>query len=288
MNNSLKNKSPNTNFDKVSEHFFKNTSIPYKKTKNEAWLELEAKLESTIPVENQQLAPRLRMTFAIAASLLVLVAITLVMRFYSVSVNSMPGQHLTAMLPDGSTVELNAASTLSYHPYWWRFSRTVNFEGEGFFKVEKGKKFTVSSQMANTVVLGTSFNIYARNDRYEVTCKTGKVKVISKSRDEGILSPGYQAHIGVEGEVVIYKEKNSDASISWIDNKFIFTAVPLQRVFDEIERQYNVTISRSGEFDFVYTGYFTKDKTPAEVLDLVCKPFGLTYVTTSEAEFEVR
>ena len=37
--------------------------------------------------------------------------------------------------------------------------------------------------MAKTVVLGTSFNIYSRNTNYQVTCVTGKVRVIENQRE---------------------------------------------------------------------------------------------------------
>ena len=211
-------------------------------------------------------------------TILLLIAVFSVFRFYTTTIQSPAGQHLTASLPDGSTVELNAQSKISYKPLWWRFSRTVNFEGEGFFKIVKGEKFSVSSKLAKTVVLGTSFNIYARGAKYEVSCYTGKVKVVTKSKNEGVLSPGYKAKLSLDGKVVIYKSENNESSISWIDNKFIFTAIPLHMVFEEIERQYDVQINLPEGIYFSYTGYFTKDKPIEEVLALVCKPFGLTFV----------
>ena len=153
--------------------------------------------------------------------------------------------------------------------------------------VKKGEDFTVTSRLAKTVVLGTSFNIYARGGRYEVSCHTGKVKVITRKKDEGILSPGYEAKLSLDGKVVIYKSKNAESSISWIDNKFIFTAIPLRMVLEEIERQYNVQITVTAGGDFSYTGYFTKDKAVEEVLELVCKPFGLTFEANSGNKFVV-
>lgn len=286
MSTTGKNIDPGHNFDELTNEFFGKSEIPFERSKETVWNQIEAKLDFEKATKRKKVIG-LPMVFAFAATLLLLITVFSVFRFYTTSVECPAGQHLTASLPDGSTVELNAKSTLSYNPYWWRFSRTVNFEGEGFFKVEKGEKFTVTSTLAKTVVLGTSFNIYARGSRYEVACHTGKVKVVTKSKNEGILSPGYEAKLSLDGKVAIYKSEDGKSPISWIDNKFIFTAIPLHMVFEEIERQYNVQITLPEGIYFSYTGYFTKDKSIDEVLALVCKPFGLTFVANSGNSFVI-
>ena len=68
---------------------------------------------------------------------------------------------------------------------------------------------------------------------------------------------------------------------------FSFKARPLRLVFDEIERQYGVDIVLQGEGNYLYTGYFSRNKPVEEVLELVCKPFGLTFARNSEKSFEV-
>jgi len=286
MNKPDKHITPDQDFDKLTKEFFSRVQISYKKSKEEIWSELESKLSPETVTKHSWIF-RHRVSLAIAASLFVMLGIIGVMRFYTTTINNPAGNHLLATLPDGSTVELNASSSLSFNPFWWRFARTVHFEGEGFFKVQKGDKFTVVSRLASTQVLGTSFNIYARDGQYQVTCHTGKVKVISKNKDEGILSPGYEAKLSLDGKVVIYKSHDMKSSISWIDNKFIFTAVPLKRVFEEIERQYNVKITIPEKLNYSYTGYFTKDKSVDSVMGLVCKPFGLSFVPKSDGRFVV-
>jgi ferric-dicitrate binding protein FerR (iron transport regulator) len=286
MSNAGKHIDPNQEFEKQTDNFFSKVQVPFKASKEDIWDELEAKLDFTKTVLPARKI-NYRWTFAIAATVLLLVAVFSLFRFYTTTIECPAGQHLTANLPDGSTVQLNASSTLSYKPLWWQFSRTLSFEGEGFFDVQKGEKFTVKSSIASTTVLGTSFNIYARDDRYEVSCHSGKVKVRSKNNEEGILSPGYEAKLSLDGKVVIYKSQENKSSISWIDNKFIFTAIPLRRVFEEIERQYDVQITIPEGITHSYTGYFTKDKSPEAVLGLVCKPFGLTFVANSGNSFTV-
>lgn len=286
MNETGKHIDPDQDFEKMTNGFFSKVQIPYEQSKEVIWDQLEEKLDMTT-AQTHKKTISFRLTFAVAATVLILVAVFSILRFYTTTIECQPGQHITAQLPDGSTVKLNAQSSINYKPYWWRFTRSVNFEGEGFFNVEKGEKFTVKSNLGSTSVLGTSFNIYSRGEKYEVACHSGKVKIVSSNKDEGILSPGYEAKLSLDGKVIIYKSKDAKQSISWIDNKFIFTAIPLEMVFEEIERQYNVSISIPDGINYSYTGYFTKDKSIEEVLELVCKPFGLTFVTKTANSFAV-
>ena len=285
MSNAKKHKDQD-GFDELTNNLFDEAKIPFELSKEDAWKQMETRLNlNEQPLKTRSI--NYKWIFGIAATIILLVGIFSVLRFYTTTVISPPGQHLTANLPDGSTVHLNAGSTLSYKPFWWNYSRTVKFEGEAFFEVQKGEKFSVVSGIARTEVLGTSFNIYSRNNQYKVSCQSGKVKVISKNKDEGILSPGYEAKLSLDGKVVIYKSKDAKSSISWMDNKFIFTAVPLHRVFEEIERQYDVKIKIPDGITYSYTGYFTKDRSVDEVIGLVCKPFGLNFVAKSGNTFEV-
>lgn len=286
MKNSDKNINSPGKFEKQTDAFFEKAKIPYLKSKEEIWQQLEDRMTNSQTKEIPSIK-KYRAVLAVAASIILLAGVFSIVRFYTNTIKSQPGQHLTVNLSDGSTVILNAESSLSYQPLWWQFSGEVQFEGEGFFEVEKGKKFTVRSSTGKTEVLGTSFNIQARNDIYEVSCKTGKVKVTSPKNDEAILGPGYSGRINEEGKVVVFKPEKPENTISWIDNKFIFTATPFTEVIHEIARQYAVDIRLQEDVEYFYTGYFTKDIPVEQVLELVCKPFGLTFVAKQNGSYEV-
>jgi transmembrane sensor len=121
----------------------------------------------------------------------------------------------------------------------------------------------------------------------KVTCLTGKVKVISFSSDEAVLSPDYQASIDSDGNITVTKDEEPGVSNAWINNMFKFTSRPLIQVLNEIGRQYNINILVKTSQDYSYSGYFFRDKPVEEVLTLVCKPFGLTFVRISEKEYEI-
>jgi transmembrane sensor len=269
-----------------TDDFFRDLKIPYGKNREEAWVSIESKLSERPLTGTVIFTPR-RMMYGIAATLILLAAIFSLLKFYTTSVYCPAGKHLSYHLPDGSSVQLNAESHFTYKPYWWRFSREVHFEGEGFFSVEKGKKFSVISAGGRTEVLGTSFNIYSRESEYKVTCITGKVRVVSFASAEVILGPEYTARVNASGEIIMTKEADSGESHSWINNMFSFTSRPLALVFNEIGRQYDVRITLKTPVDFLYTGYFSKNRTVEETLSLVCTPFGLTFARISENEFEI-
>nr|NQU91486.1 FecR family protein [Bacteroidota bacterium] len=264
--------------------FFSKIEIPFDKSRQDVWELLAGKLEEK-PEATKIRFFRNRFVTTIAASVLILLGTFSVMRFYSKTIVNPRGQHITVNLPDGSVVELNAQSTLNYHPYWWNFSRKIDFSGEGFFRIAKGGKLEVSSAAGKTIVLGTSFNIYARNNIYKVTCVTGKVKVVSSTSEEAILTPNYHAEIDPAGSIMVKKLENPEAPTRWTNHMFNFTSAPLMLVIGEIERQYNVAVKTNTHLDLVYTGYFSKDMPVEQVLNLICKPFGLTFVKKSDDQY---
>jgi ferric-dicitrate binding protein FerR (iron transport regulator) len=69
---------------------------------------------------------------------------------------------------------------------------------------------------------------------------------------------------------------------------FSFNAVPLIRVIREIERQYAVTIEMNTQADYHYTGFFSKNKPLEQVLDIICKTFGLTFEEKSDKQYLIK
>ncbi len=260
-------------------------SIPYNKSKEEVWKAISHSIESN-PVKTRRLNYRkVRMVWA-AAMIALLIGFGLLLRFYHYTVEAKSGQIANFFLPDGSEVILSPESEASYYPLWWAYSRKVTLKGEAFFKVQKGKKFSVKSKRGITTVVGTSFDIYARTDNYRVVCYTGKVSVKARNtKQEIILTPGEKAEINTKGEIAFSKEKISKQSIAWINNQFVFTSEPLQKVFDEIARRYNVKIVLSKSFKGNYTGNFSTAVPVEQALSIVCKPFGLTVIKQGSSTY---
>ncbi|MDR1524236.1 MAG: FecR domain-containing protein [Tannerella sp.] len=195
--------------------------------------------------------------------------------FYTVTEETARGEHSVVRLPDHSTVTLNAESKISYKPYEWFISRKVALEGEACFDVKHGRRFSVQSGRNCVNVLGTAFNVYARPGMYRVTCLAGRVKV-SANRETVVLNPGMQATCR-EGEWGISKETASYREAGWMLGKFTFVETPLPEVVAEIERQYDIRITSGAGLNHLYTGHFSRTERPEDVLEIIGKPFGITF-----------
>jgi len=259
--------------------------IPWEKSKEQVWSELEKRLEESQTAKTRFIYTTW-MKLAVAAIIIILLGVPVIMQLYTKTIRVPSGKHSSILLPDNSQVRLNAQSTLSYKPLLWKFSRHITFEGEAYFKVQPGRKFEVTSGHGTTLVLGTSFNIYSRNVDYQVTCISGEIKVIENiSKKEVFLYTGQKAELNPEGMLEVQSDINTEQALSWLHNRFNFTSVQLTKVFEEICRQYGVTISIPGDIDNTYTGTFNRSASVENVLNLVCKPFELKFIRKSEDEY---
>lgn len=128
------------NMDQYSDEEFLNSlpgvDMPYSKSKDEVWTEMFSEIKDEQKPKKK--TRRLWVIYSAAALVLLLISTTAFMRFYTESVICPRGEHLSFLLPDNSRVELNANSNLTYHPYWWQFSRQVEFEGKRFLISVRG------------------------------------------------------------------------------------------------------------------------------------------------------
>ncbi|MEW4924946.1 FecR family protein [Algibacter sp. 2305UL17-15] len=180
----------------------------------------------------------------------------------------------TLYLPDNSEVILNAQSKLTFNKKEWKKSRTLDLDGEAFFKVTKGEQFTVHTDAGTIQVLGTQFNVKERDNYFEVKCYEGSVSV-TQNNNKVILTPGKTFRI-VNGELVAMKDFNAE-NPSWLSKESSFENVPLWQVIDELEIQYDITISAENvDTSKLFTGSFTHlDKNIA--LQSVTIPLKLSY-----------
>ena len=273
-----------TAVDQQSKAFFSGGKFNWRKNESEVWTAIENQIVAK-PQGRSSFLNFALSKWSVAASIIILLSIGGLMRFYSVKIETTAGQHMIAELPDKSKVNLNAQSSLTYYPFWWKINRMVKLDGEGFFEVEKGRKFAVGSTNGITRVVGTSFNIFAREDVYKVTCVTGSVKVKSRSGFEATLVPDSKAEIQPDGKINVLANIETYPEISWKMNIFIFTASPVLQVFIEIERQYGVIIEPKIDNYSLYTGNFTKDQNVEEILEYVCPALGLKYIRESSGQY---
>lgn len=225
--------------------------------------------------QGPQFRKLLNWAIAAAASLAMLVWFNTLMSKEQVFAQA--GQQKEISLPESSAVKLNAESSISYKEKTFESAREIHLDGEAFFSVKPGSTFTVITALGRVTVLGTSFNVYARDGRFEVSCYTGKVKVESSDHVEKIITPGIKTTKTTSGELEQLTFSPSSDHPEWIDGKFTFNNQPLSEVIDELERQYNIKVNiEKGIDEIPYTGLFESGDLQ-EALQLITWPLHLQF-----------
>lgn len=153
------------------------------------------------------------------------------------------GQRDNFLLPDYSEVVLNAGSEANYKEFNWSSNRRLELNGEAYFKAAKGKTFDVVTPHGTVTVVGTQFNVKARNGRLDVTCFEGKVKVTA-GNEVVFLTPGKSVAYENGKNLNVADDKN--LTPGWINYEVSFSKESLQNIVSELERQYGTTITFSG------------------------------------------
>lgn len=162
----------------------------------------------------------------------------------TVALQTEVGQQAKTVLPDGTTVLLNACSRLTYSLEQWNDGkRGVQLEGEAIFDVtRKGKQpFSVHTRQYDIRVLGTNFNVrsYSNESEGVVTLKHGKVEVGIAGCDKNMyLRPG---------ESFVYDNRSGKYRVekrllkhvyAWQRNEIIFEGHTLEDKKEELSRHF--------------------------------------------------
>ncbi|NML39747.1 DUF4974 domain-containing protein [Chitinophaga sp. G-6-1-13] len=159
------------------------------------------------------------------------------------------GGQYKLILPDGSRVWLNAASSLKYPVAFSNKERTVELNGEGYFEVaaSAASPFHVKVRNTQIAVLGTSFNVMAYRDESNIqtTLLTGAVKVKQRTIERQI-APGQQAVVNNENGHISVGETETALATAWKDGQFRFSSNNIPMVLRQISRWYNIDIVYQG------------------------------------------
>jgi transmembrane sensor len=263
--------------------FTETLSVPETKSKEQAWDELLGQIEAQTKDNQRILVPAkpgrsyrpLWVAGYAAAIITLFVVLFNQSRTEDISVfMAESGKIEILILPDASIVTMNSSSEIRYNSDEWPKKRNLQLFGEAFFEVSKGNDFTVETASGSISVLGTSFNVFAREGQLRVTCKTGKVRVNSND-SELILTAGQTATL-VNKELQL-SEYPVNKIGTWREGDFYFDAASLKEVIKELERQFDIRLNVKGNIeDRFYSGYFNKNNLK-ESLQMVFVPMGLHF-----------
>jgi len=218
--------------------------------------------------------------YSIAASIILIFSALLVYNFDSYeSINTSIAEQKEIILPDNSKVSLNAGSIITYDAENWNTNRTIQLEGEAFFKVAKGEKFDVTTNNATVSVLGTEFVVNNRSTFLEVMTFEGLVQVVTK---DTILN------VSKGNSIVINKDDFSNYTFereqpTWLEGSSSFKSTQLEIVLNELERQYDITLNipKNLQLHRLYTGNFPHNNLE-EALQSISVPMNLKYSLKGE------
>lgn len=175
---------------------------------------------------------------------------------------------LSLKLSDGSTVWLNAQSSLRFPAAFVGNERKVEITGEAYFEVAHNARvpFVVVGNGTEVRVLGTNFNVnaYAEEKEVRVTLLRGVVDVSHNGANHR-LKPGQQARVGDAIQVV--DNANLEQTMAWKNGFFLFQGASLRDVMRELSRWYDVDVSyEGGTPERRFVGKVGRDYTLSEVL----------------------
>lgn len=150
------------------------------------------------------------------------------------------------LLPDSSSVWLNAGSKLVYPVDYGRKNRRVRLSGEGYFEVVRnaGAPFTVETDLLDVTVLGTSFNVQAYADAraVEVDLLRGRVEVATADGRRLSLLPDQQARFDrASGQFESHPAVTTLAA-DWVRGRLSFINTPFPEILEKLQRRFNVRI----------------------------------------------
>lgn len=191
------------------------------------------------------------------------------------------GREFEIVLPDGTKVWLNAASSIKYPTVFNSGPRVVEVTGEAYFEVahladKKGGRipFVVHTNRMTIQVLGTHFDVNAYYDEpyTKTTLLEGSVSANEKGSNKmEIIKPGQQALVSNTsiGEVRI-QSADIDKAVAWKNGLFQFNDDQLEVILRQVSRWYNVDIDcAASKKDLRFNGIISRRSNVKAIMDLL-------------------
>lgn len=193
------------------------------------------------------------------------------------------GGQYQVVLPDGTRVWLNAASSLQFPTSFTGKDRTVTLKGEAYFEVARQVAQPFYVRMPHDAVievLGTHFNVNAYEDEpaARATLLEGGIRVRKKDH-VSVLKPGQEAVMDNVGDAIrVSDDADMDEAVAWKNGMFVFNSLPLESIMRQMERWYDVEVSYRGNVKGIsFNGQISRYSQASQMLDMLA--------TTGEVHF---
>lgn len=182
---------------------------------------------------------------------------------YSVIVPKGKSYHVTMI--DGTEVELNSDSEITFNNSTFSKERKVTLNGEAFFSVAHNKErpFIVKSSDLQIQVLGTEFNVsnYKENNFTSTTLVEGSIRVSNPQGESEIIKPGNKAKLYHNQNNIIVEDVDVQTVVSWTSGVLIFRNEKLKELIPRLNRWFNMEFEFEGKelLDYKFTGSLKKE-----------------------------
>ncbi|MEJ2884598.1 FecR family protein [Pedobacter sp. GR22-6] len=180
------------------------------------------------------------------------------------------------ILPDGTKVWLNSASSIRFPTRFVSGERRVEVSGEAYFEVMKDSRQPfriITRDKVEVLVLGTHFNLnsYENEAKVSTTLLEGSVRV-QHNTDEVTIRPGQQAQVSTlnsqgKSSIRTFNDVNLEKAIAWKNGLFNFEGAELQEVMRQLERWYGIEVRYEGLVPKVkFFGEISRNENLSDVL----------------------
>lgn len=203
--------------------------------------------------------------------------------FIVASNNSSIVQKVT--LPDGTVINLNTCSRLTYPERFSGKSREVFLDGEAYFDVAHDKRhpFIVRAGELKIRVLGTKFNVNASTLVPQITATLIEGSIEAATGKKNILmKPNQQLKYDTSsGRVSLTELTNASREIRWTQNIWVLSDTPLLDICQRLEQQFNIKIIIMNDelIGKSFTGEFYTNESLESILKTmqISTPFNYEY-----------
>lgn len=200
-----------------------------------------------------------------------------------VAVNAGIGKQVKMNLPDGTHVELQSGSTMSYSKNYGQESRTVTFQGEGHFTIKHNEKIPFSIQTDEMVVndIGTEFVFRNYDKENVITLKliSGSVALHNKLKQSSdiTLHAGQMVTMNKQNGIIKVCEQHfsdSDTSKIWA-----FENTSVKDIANKLSQKHHIAINVDPSIaNKRFSGQIDIDNTSIEkILDIMSYTYQIKY-----------
>jgi hypothetical protein len=153
------------------------------------------------------------------------------------------GKRASLTLADGTSLWVNAGTTVIYPAVFSKYKREIYVVGEVYAEVKRdeSRPFIVKTDRLEIHVLGTSFNVsaYKEDAQQKVVLVNGSIDISLEGRNTRLVPNQLYTF---NGDVSKVETVEAEMYISWRDGIYMFRDEPIENILNQLARYYNVTM----------------------------------------------